>query len=207
MPPVASSQFRPRYANNDPAGRDYAGPDGRDPASREPANREPARREPANRDYPARDYAGKDYADHGYWEDKQRDAARTSQRQIASADHTGSWRVAEKQLIPVAPAGPMVDGFYEDRDFPAVLWWTAIWYTATLLLYVLLAVVLSTSGMRSHALHALISDALGAFIAIAISLGVAAFVRQVTLAWRAITVGFGAAVVGAGIATLLFSLF
>jgi hypothetical protein len=137
-------------------------------------------------------YSGRDYADHSHWE---------------GADHTSSWRLGEDQTGRGIEVAPPMDGFDEDRDYPAALWWTAIWYAAPVLLYVLLALVISTSTMRSHALHAVISDAAEVIFALAISLGVAYGVRRTTLAWRAITIGFGSAVVGAGIATLLISAF
>jgi hypothetical protein len=146
-------------------------------------------------------YSERDYANHSHWDDQQRGR----EWDTAGADQTGSWRVGEGQANQSALALPPLDGFDSDRDYPAVLWWTAIWYAAWILLYMLMALIFSTSTVRSHAMHALIGDAPAALFAIAISLGVAIGARRVTLAWRAITVGFGAAVIGGGIATLLIS--
>ena len=143
-------------------------------------------------------YSDRDYAGHTYWE---------GSRDTATPDHTGSWRLDEMPAARPELTAPPMDGFDEDRDYPVALWWTAIWYAAPILLYVVLALFISSSTVRSHALHALVSDAPGVVFAIAISLGVATGVRRATLAWRPITVGLGATIVGAGIATLLISAF
>jgi hypothetical protein len=66
---------------------------------------------------------------------------------------------------------------------------------------------LSSSGMRGHALHGLLSDLIPGLFALALSLGFAGWIRRISLGWRAITVGFGAACVGGGLATLLISMF
>jgi hypothetical protein len=150
-------------------------------------------------------YADRDYAGHGYWDDQQ-----NGQNGVArvGTDHTGSWRLSELSSPDHNPASPALrDVFDDDRDYPAVMWWTGIWYGAPIVLYLLLALFLSTSAMRGHAFGALGDDALPVALAIAVSVGIAAGVRRITLAWRAITVGFGAAVVGAGLVTLLISAF
>ena len=147
------------------------------------------------------------YPSHSYWD--QPADRRTGSLTPADASTTGSWRLNDSfpnRLTP-APAGPDLGSFDDDRDYPAVLWWTGIWYAVPLVVYILMALILSTSSMRGHALHALVSDALGIVLAIAISLGLAVALRRLTLSWRAITAGFGAAVVGGALATLLASLF
>jgi hypothetical protein len=131
-------------------------------------------------------------------------------------------------MVPVASAygprttGPAaaLGGFDDhDRDYPAVLWWTAIWYAVSLVLYVTMSLTrgstpeagcaTATGGTcgspRSHALDVLWGHALGVLLAIAISLAVAALIRRVSLDWRAISVGLAAAIVGSGIATLLIA--
>jgi len=58
---------------------------------------------------------------------------------------------------------------------------------------------------RDQALHNLVHDLPRLGVAIAISLLVALLIRLVTPIWRGLSVGFAAAVVGAGVATVLFS--
>ena len=160
------------------------------------------------------------YSGHGYWDDLRSDqqygSAGPGQDQWPSAgrDATGSWRLSDlsdsRPALPATPAStPAVVGgsFDDDRDYPAVLWWTALWYAGPTVLYALLALVISSSSMRGHALHALVSDAGGGLFALVISLVVGATIRRTTLAGRAITVGFIAAVMGAGLATLIVSAF
>ncbi len=162
-------------------------------------------------------YAGRDHGSHGYRDDRPdtRPApppARTwapvspPSSHVYRADHTSSWRVNSSQ--PIAPPEPEPLGFDgEDRDYPAALWWTVIWYAVPFVIYTLWALLMSTSEMRGHALHALLTDAPGVLLALVISLALAAWIRRISLAWRAISLGFGAATVGAGIATLIFSAF
>ena len=152
--------------------------------------------------------SNRDYTDHGYWEDRHPIPAPGTAGRAIEAGHTGSWRADPRETpAPPAtvPAGFGFDG--DDRDYPAVLWWTAIWYAVPLVLYTLWAAIMSSSSMRSHALSSLVSDALPGLFALAISIGLAAWVRRISLSWRAITLGFGAAAVGAGLANLLISAF
>jgi hypothetical protein len=58
---------------------------------------------------------------------------------------------------------------------------------------------------RDLALHNFVHDLPRLGVAIALSLVVALLIRMVTPIWRGISVGFAAAVVGAGAATVLFS--
>ncbi len=166
-------------------------------------------------------YSDREYPNHGYWEDQpqpeqQPQSERRFPTPLARTDSwpgagqsTGSWRLDPAPARPsapaVTPAGFGFDG--DDRDYPAVIWWIAIWYAIPVVLYTLWAVLMSSSGMRGHALHGLLSDALPGIFAIALSVGFGLWLRRISLSWRAITLGFGAACVGAGLATLVISLF
>jgi hypothetical protein len=155
-------------------------------------------------------YSERDYADHGYWEDQQparRFPTPVVGARLAAAADQDKWRASEALALTSTPSAPVLGSFDDDRDYSVVLWWTGIWYAAAILLYALLAVLISTSSMRSHALHALIADSLGALFAFAISLGVAAGIRRISLAWRAISTGFSAFVLGVGIVTLAVAAF
>ncbi|HKD97437.1 MAG TPA: hypothetical protein VKB69_07500, partial [Micromonosporaceae bacterium] len=102
------------------------------------------------------------------------------------------------------------------RDYPAVMWWTAIWYAFPALLYTLWTWTLSStlptgctpstpdcSSLRGQAVAAASDHLVGILVAAALSFGVAWCIRRVTLAWRAISVGFAAAVIGAGLTTMI----
>jgi hypothetical protein len=58
---------------------------------------------------------------------------------------------------------------------------------------------------RTQALHALLSNLPRVAVAIILGVIVALLIRWLTTGWRAMTIGFAAAVVGAGTATVLFS--
>ncbi len=162
-------------------------------------------------------YSDRAYPNHGYWENDQQAQQQAPERQLTPVARTDAWPSPVPsssnrrfELSPVAPVAPSItpagfgfDG--DDRDYPAVVWWTVIWYAIPVVLYTLWALVMSSSGMRGHALHGLLTDAFPGLFAVALSLGFAVWIRRVSLAWRAITLGFGAACVGAGLATLLVS--
>jgi hypothetical protein len=106
----------------------------------------------------------------------------------------------------------------EDRDYPAVMWWTAIWYAVPALSYALWTLTLSSAlpagctattpdcvSLRGQAVTAGTDHIVGVLLAAVLSFGVAWCVRRITLSWRAISVGFAAAVVGAGLATMIGS--
>lgn len=116
---------------------------------------------------------------------------------------------------------PLRDGFDgQGRDYPAVLWWTAIWYAVPVLAYTIWTFTLSGSpgsgctavngdpcaSPRSGALADITHNLLGVAIAIAISVTVAVWIRRISLSWRAISVGFAAVVVGSGAATIVMTL-
>jgi hypothetical protein len=130
-----------------------------------------------------------------------------------------AWRVDSLPSSPEPSSSrPILGSFDDDRDYPIVLTWTAIWYAVPLVAAFLWGVTRSgapeaicagtkaCASARSASLHALMHLGPGLVIALALSLGVAVFIRRSSMAWRAITLGFAAAVIGAGVTTLLFTL-
>lgn len=107
------------------------------------------------------------------------------------------------------------------RGYVAALFATAAWYLAPVALYLLWTLTLGsaqdascieTSGApciapRSEALATLVDSAPQLGTALALSLTLALTLRWMTSMWRTVAVGFAAAVVGAGVTTVVFSLF
>jgi hypothetical protein len=127
-------------------------------------------------------------------------------------------RLARRPRFAIGP-GPAPDFADDDRDYPAVMWWTAIWYAVPALLYVLWTFTLSSalpagctastpdcSSLRGQAVGAIGGHLVGILVAAALSFGVAWCIRRITLSWRAISVGFAAAVIGAGLTTMIVTI-
>jgi len=85
-----------------------------------------------------------------------------------------------------------------------VLWFTAAWYGASLVLY-LLWLVIAGGDREALAGRQFIDGLPWMFAAVVISAGLAAGLRRVTFGWGAIGVSFAAAVIGAGLATIIHS--
>ncbi len=111
---------------------------------------------------------------------------------------------------------PDVEG---QRHFLATMGWTAAWYAVPYALYATWTLTFdSKPGMacakpvnnacppvRSAALHALLDGLPRVGMALAIALVVALLIRFGSGAWRPITAAFAAAIIGAGAATILYS--
>jgi hypothetical protein len=116
-------------------------------------------------------------------------------------------------LAPRTPDAPVDDPynlagvFDDDRDYSAVLWWTAIWYAVPIVLYAIWALGFSGAAIRTRTIHTAAGDAIDVAVAIVLSLVAGGLIRRTTYSWRAITAGFAAAVIGAGVATLALSIF
>jgi hypothetical protein len=85
-----------------------------------------------------------------------------------------------------------------------VLWFTGAWYGGSLVLY-LLWLVLAGGDREALAGRQFIDGLPWMFAAVVISAGLAAGLRRVTFGWGAIGVSFAAAVIGAGLATIIHS--
>ena len=85
-----------------------------------------------------------------------------------------------------------------------MLWFTAAWYAASLVLYLLWLVI--AGGDREAVAGRQFVDALPwMFVAVLISGALATALRRLTVGWGAIGVSFAAAVIGAGLATITHS--
>lgn len=118
---------------------------------------------------------------------------------------------ADRPAVEAPPDGP--------AWLPA-LWWTAGCFVVPALVYLAWAATrtgavvpgcLDPAGEpcpspRGRALGGLVGAAPGLAVALALALLVAAGLRRMAVSWRASTVGLAAAVIGAGITTLISSL-
>jgi hypothetical protein len=126
--------------------------------------------------------------------------------------------VPATRTAPAARAGRTFED--DDRDYAIAFYWTAIWYALPALAYTLWASTqptipapgcMSASGgacpsPRTEAYAALQHNWLGILGAVLLSIGTAAVIRTMTNAWRAITVGLAATIIGSGLATFVVSL-
>jgi hypothetical protein len=86
----------------------------------------------------------------------------------------------------------------------AAIGYTVIWYGVPIVLFVVYMLVID-SGSQSHALGTLGKAAPQFLISLVLSVLVALGLRRFSSSWKAISVGLAAAVVGAGLATVLSS--
>jgi len=96
---------------------------------------------------------------------------------------------------------------------------TACWYILPSLMYLLWTLFLDTEVPRTciepegltclspqrQAMHALLDHLPQLGVALALSLAVTLVLRWITAGWRAVAVGFAGSVIGAGLATVLFT--
>jgi hypothetical protein len=89
---------------------------------------------------------------------------------------------------------------------------TTAWYTIPLLLYTMYVLTLDGSAQagdsqsaRQNALNGLLGGMPRVAVALMTSLAVALLIRVISRGWRAATIGFASAVVGAGVATVIFA--
>jgi hypothetical protein len=109
--------------------------------------------------------------------------------------------------------------FEGQRHFLSTMGWTTAWYAVPYALYATWTLTFDNKPgtacakpvnnacppVRSAALHALLEGLPRVGIALAIALVVALLVRLGSGAWRPITAAFAAAIIGAGAATILYS--
>ncbi|GAA2844715.1 hypothetical protein Acy02nite_45850 [Actinoplanes cyaneus] len=86
----------------------------------------------------------------------------------------------------------------------AAVGYTVVWYGVPVVLFVL-GILLLNGGQRAHALQTLANAAPEFGISLVLSIMVAFGLRFATTAWKSASVGLAAAVVGAGLATVLNS--
>jgi hypothetical protein len=88
--------------------------------------------------------------------------------------------------------------------YAQVLFVTAAWYTVPALITVIWLLILDPDR-RSEADRELLTNLPWAFAAFVLSLTVAALMRWASIGWRTWTTCFAAAIIGAGMATILHS--
>ena len=126
---------------------------------------------------------------------------------------TGSAMVRRPGLAPGDPqarSAPGRRGEDEPRrlaripDYLKVLWFTAAWYAGALVLY-LLWLVIAGGDREAVAGRQFVAGLPWMFVAILVSGALATGLRRLTVGWGAIGVSFAAAVIGAGLATIIHS--
>jgi hypothetical protein len=116
----------------------------------------------------------------------------------------------------VPPQGrPRLGSDEDEEDAPGFLHTalvTTAWYTIPLLLYTMYVLTLDGSAQagdgqspRDNALNGLLGGMPRVGVALVTSLAVALLIRLISKGWRAATIGFASAVVGAGGATVIFN--
>jgi hypothetical protein len=111
------------------------------------------------------------------------------------------------------------DDLADERHFIATFGWTVAWYSVPVALYSAWSLTFPADpgtacahpiaggcpSPRTAALANLIHGLPRVGVALGIALLVAGLIRLGSAAWRPITVGFSSAIVGAGLATVLYS--
>jgi hypothetical protein len=107
----------------------------------------------------------------------------------------------------------------EDRHYLATFGWTTAWYSVPVAIFSAWSLTFPADpgtacphptaagcpSPRAAALAALIDGLPRVVVALLIALLVAGLIRLGSAAWRPVTVGFSSAVIGAGLATVLYS--
>jgi hypothetical protein len=107
----------------------------------------------------------------------------------------------------------------EDRHYLATFGWTAAWYSVPVAIFSAWSLTFPADpgtacphptadgcpSPRAAALATLIDGIPRVIVALLIALLVAGLIRLGSAAWRPVTVGFSSAIIGAGLATVLYS--
>ena len=100
---------------------------------------------------------------------------------------------------------PRLDTFGDEPAYGPVLGLTGAWYAVPAILYLMWLVTLS-SDRRAVVGHSFVASLPWLFAAVALSLAVAGLLRWAVVGWRAMTLSFASAVIGAGVTTIAHSL-
>ncbi len=114
---------------------------------------------------------------------------------------------------------PIVEPVRGQRHFLATFGWTVAWYAVPAAAFAMWSLTFPadagtacarpTNGAcpspRTAALEALLNGLPRVGVALAIALAVAGLIRLGSAAWRTVTAGFAAAIIGAGLATVVYS--
>jgi hypothetical protein len=118
---------------------------------------------------------------------------------------------------PIPPPGPVE--LPPERHFLATFGWTVAWYTVPLAIFAAWSLTFPADpgtacarpsggtcpSPRAAALAGLVNGMPRVAVALGIALLVAGLIRLGSAAWRPVTVGFSSAVIGAGAATVIYS--
>jgi hypothetical protein len=121
----------------------------------------------------------------------------------------------------VTKHGAGADEIEEERHYLATFGWTAAWYAVPVALFAAWSLTFPADpgtacarptdnaclSPRAAALINLLHGLPRIGVALGIALLMAGLIRLGSAAWRPVTVGFSAAVIGAGVATVLYSVF
>lgn len=122
------------------------------------------------------------------------------------------WRVTRHMARPIEVAD-------DQPHYAATFGWTTAWYAVPFALFAAWSMTFPASAgpacarptanacpsPRSAALTTLLHSSPRVAIALGIALVIAGLIRLGSTAWRPVTVGFSAAIIGAGSATVLYS--
>ena len=125
----------------------------------------------------------------------------------ASGTGTGAAMVRRPGLTPPTATGRGAEKRSRLSRIPEylkVLWFTAAWYGGAVVLY-LLWLVIAGGDREALAGRQFVAALPWMFAAVLISGGLATALRRLTVGWGAIGVSFAAAVIGAGLATIIHS--
>jgi hypothetical protein len=114
---------------------------------------------------------------------------------------------------------PMVEPVRGGRQFLATFGWTVAWFAVPVALFAAWSLTFpddagtacarpangTCPSPRTAALEALLHGLPRIGVALGIALGVAGLIRLGSAAWRTVTAGFAAAIIGAGLATVVYS--
>ena len=138
--------------------------------------------------------------------------ARTDVTDLAESGRSGSdsWSrpstPARSRITDAEDLSPRrTDPYGEEPAYGPVLGYTAGWYAIPGTLY-LVWIITMGSDRRAFVGREFVSSLPWLFAAVVLSLAVAGLLRWAIVGWRAITISFAAAVIGAGVATIAHSL-
>jgi hypothetical protein len=114
-------------------------------------------------------------------------------------------RARDPEEDEFAPERRKTETFGDEPAYGPVLGFTAGWYGVPAVLYFVWLVTLD-SDRQSFVMRQFVGSLPWLFAAVVLSLAVAGLLRWAVVGWRALTLSFAAAVIGAGVTTIAHSL-
>ncbi len=123
------------------------------------------------------------------------------------ADEPGADYARQDPAYAAEDEEPSRRGGGGSRDYWAVLMWTILWYAIPAIVLIVRALLLpGASPARATAMGDFISNSPLWLIALFSGMGLALVLRWASETWRAVTIGFCAAVVSGGAITVLYGI-